>query len=237
VAQYKAKLRPVYLYEDFSDGNYTANPRWIVRSGQFRLVPGGRLWSRVLVEGQSQPSSSSSSQEEQPLGLLLKEILKSPQGRQEQEAAPREEQPAVIATLATIGPAFEVDLSLISDSRWGATEFVLMGGNPAVPWYRLTYHAAPTRDRPIEITRQRGSRQYTIESATRYPNLDDGRVHRIQWSRDDRGVMRVLVDGVEVLSTIESYYRDNFTGFGIINRGGTYEYGPIKILEAKRTVH
>ncbi|MBW2205640.1 MAG: hypothetical protein JRG79_01940, partial [Deltaproteobacteria bacterium] len=61
VAQYKAKLRPIYLYEDFSDGNYSANPRWIVKSGQFRLVPGGRLWSRVLVERQYQSSSSSSS--------------------------------------------------------------------------------------------------------------------------------------------------------------------------------
>lgn len=239
VAQYKAKLRPIYLYEDFSDGNYSANPRWIVKSGQFRLVPGGRLWSRVLVERQTQSSSSSSSQkEEQPLGLLLKEILKSSQEREEREAAPapREEEPAVIATLAKIGPTFEVDLNFISDSRWGATEFVLMGGNPATPWYRLIYHAAPSRDRPMEIVRQRGSRQYTIEAASRFPNLDDGNSHRIQWMRDERGVMRVLVDEVEILSTVEFYYQDDFSGFALINRGGTYEYGPIKILQVKKTV-
>ncbi len=239
VAQYKAKLRPVYLYEDFSDGNYSANPKWIVKSGEFRLVPGGRLWSRVLSERQSQsPSSSSSQEEEQPLGILLKELLKSSQEREEREPAPapREAQPAVIATLAKIGPAFEVDLSFISDSRWGATEFVLMGGSPATPWYRLIYHAAPSRERPIEIVRQRGSRQYTIESATRFPNLDDGNIHRIQWARDERGVMRVLVDGVEVLSTVEYYYQNDFSGFALINSGGTYEYGPIKILQAKKTV-
>ena len=238
VAQYKAKLRPIYLYDDFSDGNYSANPRWIVKSGQFRLVPGGRLWSRVLVERRYQSSSSSSSQDEQPLGLLLKEILKSSRDREEREAAPapREEEPAVIATLAKIGPAFEVDLNFISDSRWGSTEFVLMGGNPATPRYRLIYHAAPSRDRPMEIVRQRGSRQYTIEAASRFPDLDDGNTHRIQWMRDERGIMRVVVDEVEILSTVEFYYQDDFSGFALINRGGTYEYGPIKILQAKKTV-
>lgn len=237
VAQYKAKLRPIYLYEDFSDGNYSANPGWTVKSGQFRLVPGGKLWSRVLVDRQYQSSSSSSSQKEEPLGLLLKEILKSSQQREEREAAPapREEEPAVIATLAKIGPTFEMDLSFISDSRWGSTEFVLMGGNPATPWYRLIYHAAPSRDRPMEIVRQRGSRQYTIEAASRFPNLDDGNTHRIQWMRDERGTMRVLVDEVEILSTVEFYYQDDFSGFALINRGGTYEYGPIKILQAKKT--
>jgi hypothetical protein len=239
IARYKARLRPIYLYEDFADGNYTASPRWKVQSGQFRLVPGGRLWSRVLVERQSQPSSSSSSKKEEPLGLLLKEILKASQDREQreqQEAAPREEEPAVIATLAKIGPAFEMDLSFISDSRWGSTEFVLMGGNPATPGYRLIYYAAPSRDRPIEIVRQRGSRQYTIEAASRFPDLDDGKIHRIQWTRDERGVMKVLVDGQEILSTVEFYYQDNFSGFALINRGGTYEYGPIKILQAKKTV-
>ena len=233
VARYKAKLRPVYLYEDFSDGNYTANPVWIVKSGEFRVVPGGRLWSRVVVERPYESSSSSSSQEEQPLSLLLRQIIKPSQEQQEQQAPPQEE-PAVIAALAQIGPAFEVDLNLISDSRWGSTEFVLMGGNPARPWYRLIYHAAPSSERPIEIVRQRGSRQYTIDAARQYPNLDDGNTHRIQWIRDERGTMRVLVDDKEILSTVELFYQDNFTAFGLINGGGTYEYGPIKILQAKK---
>ena len=48
--------------------------------------------------------------------------------------------------------------------------------------------------------------------------------------------MRVLVDDVEILSTVEFYYQANFTAFALINGGGTYEYGPIKILQAKKIV-
>ena len=111
-------------------------------------------------------------------------------------------------------------------------EVMLMGGNPAVPRYRLVYHAAPSNTRPIEIIRERGGRQYTIESATQFPNLDDGAPHRIQWVRDDTGNMRVLVDDKEVLSTVEFYYRDDFSGLTLVNRGGDYEWGPIQVLQA-----
>ena len=66
----------------------------------------------------------------------------------------------------------------------------------------------------------------------KYPSLDDGLPHRIQWIRDAQGNMKVLVDGQEVLSTVEFYYNKAFSGISLVNKGGAYEWGPINILEA-----
>jgi hypothetical protein len=231
VDRYQAKLREVYFYEDFADGDYTQSPTWTVKSGKFRVVPAGRLWSRVWVE---QPPEASVSDEEEPLGLLLKEILRSTEKKERDKREVPKKEKAVIRSLARIDPAFEVDFSFVSESTWGSMEIVLLGGDPPVARYRLLYHAAPSKERPIEIIRVRGSREYVIESATQYPELDDGVLHRIRWIRDDEGKMRVLVDDKKILSTVEVFYRDDFAGLELVNHGGTYELGPIKILQAEK---
>jgi len=166
------------------------------------------------------------------LGIILREILKATE--EKESDAPVKEEDAVIQTLVTIGAAFELDLSFASGSKWGAMEVVLLGGEPATPRYRMVYHPAASQDRPIEIIRERGSRRYIIESATQFPKLDDGEPHRLQWIRDVQGQMRVLVDGEEVLSTVELFYRDEFTGLALVNRGGLYEWGPIRAFQAPK---
>ncbi len=230
VDRYRRKLREIFIFDDFSDGDYRHNPTWIVKSGYFEVTSDHRLWSRVYVDA----PAHSSREEEPPIGLILKEIMRSTKkDKREKKKEFVEEQKASIQTLATISPAFEVDLTLVSRSRWGAMEIVLLGGTPPVPRYRLIYRAAASQERPIEIVRRRGSRDYTIESAVKYPALDDGLPHKIQWIRDAQGQMRVLVDGEEVLSTVEIFYRDKFSGLALVNRGGTYEWGPLQVLKAQ----
>lgn len=226
VNRYQKEIRKSFFYEDFSDGNFESNPTWIVKSGQFRISKNGRLRSRVSAAPPSQQSSS----DEGALGIILREILDASEEKDNAPAQP-EENEAVIQTLVTIGAAFELDLSFASGSKWGAMEVVLLGGEPATPRYRMVYHPAASQDRPIEIIRERGSRRYIIESATQFPKLDDGEPHRLQWIRDVQGQMRVLVDGEQVLSTVELFYRDEFTGLAIVNRGGLYEWGPIQALQ------
>jgi hypothetical protein len=232
VDKFRSKLREVFLKEDFSDGDYTKNPKWVVDSGRFKLTPSRRLWSQVSAE---RPAATPASKEKpDPLGVLLKEVIRSAtedEGKKAPTAATKE---ASIHTLARLGPAFEVDFTLVSESQWGSMEVVLLGGKPAIPRYRMVYHAAPSADRPIQIVRERGSRSYIIESATRYPALDEGTPHRVQWIRDVQGQMRVLVDGKEVLSTVEVFYKNDFAGLALVNRGGTYEWGTIRILQASQ---
>ncbi|MDY7034619.1 MAG: hypothetical protein SV375_00440 [Thermodesulfobacteriota bacterium] len=234
VDRYKARLREIFLDEDFADGDYTKNPEWIIEAGHFRVTPRRTLWCRVRAERPSQAASSR--EDEEPLSIILREIARSRDKNRRNKRTASVEKEASIRTLARIGTAFEVDLSFVSESDWGSMEVVLLGGKPVVPRYRLVYQAAPSRNRPIEIVRERDSRRYTIESATQYPVLDDGTSHRIQWIRDTEGHMRVTVDGVEVLSTVELYYRSDFVGLKLINRGGTYEWESVRVLQAPAAI-
>jgi hypothetical protein len=49
------------------------------------------------------------------------------------------------------------------------------------------------------------------------------------------GRMHVIVDGKEVLSTHEIFYRDTFRGLALVNGGGLYEWGPIGVFQALET--
>jgi len=232
IKKYRSTLRNIFLKENFSDGDYTKEPKWEVVSGQFKITPSKRLWNTVIEE---RPVEKPAAKKKPDLfGILLQEVLK-PTSDKEEEAAPTPEiKAASIRTKVKIGPAFEVDISMVSESQRGSMEIVLLGGEKRIPLYRMVYNASPSSERPIQIFRERNSRSYLIDEAVKYPSLDDGVLHRLQWIRDTQGNMKVLVDGKEVLSTVEVFYKKNFSGLAIINSGGTYEWGPINIFEAPR---
>ena len=231
VKRYRAKLRNIYLFEDFADGEIAEDPKWSVVSGKFRITAESRLRSQVYVDTSYQGTASSSG-ETNPFALILGEIAKAQEKKKAKKQGATADESAVIQTLVPIGPSFEVDLTFTSDPSRGAMQIVLLGGTPARAYYRLVYHASPSPDRPIKIIRQRGSQQFIIDTATRYPNLDDGIPHQLQWIRDSAGNMRVLIDGSEVLNTVELYYREEFSGLALANNGGIYEWGPIQVLQA-----
>jgi len=231
VKEYRAKIRVVFLSEDFSDGEYSHNPVWVVDSGTFRVTKGRRLLSEAAAETQSTPSTS----EEKTSGLsgILKDILKTPPEEEKTSGTAPAAKTALIHTLASIGPAFEVDLTLVSRSTRGFMELVLLGGDQNVPYYRMIYRASTARERPIEIVRERDGKSFTIDAAPQFVSLDDNVPHRIQWIRDSMGRMRILIDEKEVLSTYEFYYQGNFTGLAFVNRGGIYEVGPIMVYQTQ----
>ena len=231
VKQYRSRLRLAYLSEDFDDGEYRNNPTWVVTSGKFKVTGSHRLLSEVSAEQPKTPPSSSS-EKSNPLDIFLKDVLKStPEEEKETGETPATTSEARIQTLTKIGPEFEADLTFLSRSSWGSMEVVLLGGTQNTPYYRIVYRAGASSERPIEIIRERDGRSYLIDTATRYPNLDDNIPHRLQWIRDSQGRMRVVVDGKEVLSTYEIYYRSNFSGLALVNNGGTYEWGPISVFK------
>jgi hypothetical protein len=233
VKEYRAKIRVVFLSEDFSDGDYYNNPEWVVNSGTFRVTKNRRLLSEAAAETKPTPSAPVEKEKTTPLGGILKDILKTPaeEGKAQGTAPAAEE--ARIYTLASIGPAFEVDLMLVSRSTRGFMELGLLGGDENVPYYRVSYRPSTSRERPIEIIRERDGKSFTIDAAQQYVSLDDNVPHRIQWIRDSKGRMRILIDEKEVLSTYEVYYQQNFTGLAFVNRGGTYEVGPIMVYQAQ----
>ena len=232
IEKYRGKFRKVFLRENFSDGDYTKNPKWTVVSGQFKITPLKRLRSAVFTERPVEKPPSNTREKPDLFGSILQEVLKPSPEREEERSPAPEIKESSIRTNVKIGPVFEVDIRFVSESKWGSMEIVLLGGENRVPYYRLVYNAAPSSNRPMQIFRERYSRSYLIDEAVKYPSLDDGALHRIQWIRDPQGNMKVLVDGKNILSTVEVFYKENFSGFSIVNKGGTYEWGPINILEA-----
>jgi hypothetical protein len=231
VKKYRSKMRVVFFFEDFSDGEYRYNPTWTVESGIFKVTPNRRLLSEVVLE-KSQPQATTT-ERTSPFAGFLKEIIKVPAEEKKTEERPSVTQEARIYTLAKIEPDFEIDLTFVSRSSSGSMEVILLGASPSISLYRMVYRSSPSVDRPIEIYRERDGRSYLIETATQYPFLDDGLPHRIQWIRDVQGRMRVLVDGKEILSTYEIFHRSNFGGLALVNRDGTYEWGPIIVYKAQ----
>jgi len=233
VKEYRAKIRVVFLSEDFSDGDYHKNPEWAVNAGTFRVTKDRRLLSEVAVE--TPKTTSAPAEKTRSFPGILKDILKTPPEEEKTPSTTPAADRAAIYTLVSIGSAFEVDLTLVSRSTRGSAEFVLMGGEQYIPYYRVVYRPSPSSERPIEIVRERDGKSFVIDTATQYPSLDDGVPHRIQWIRDSQGRMRILVDGKEILATYEFYYQGNFTGFAFRNLGGTYEVGPLMVYQAQET--
>ncbi len=233
VKQYRSKLRSVFIYDDFSDGELRYNPTWIIESGVFKVTSSRRLLSEVYVERYPSETPAQTPERESPIGGFLREILKAPSEEKKPVDKPSVVKEARIYTLAKIEPDFEVDITMVSRSSWGSMEVILIGGNPPVPLYRLVYQASPSASRPIEIYRERDGRSFLIETASQYPFLDDGMPHRLQWIRDAQGRMRLIVDGKEILTTYEIFYRTNFSGLSLVNKGGIYEWGPIGVYKAQ----
>jgi len=71
-----------------------------------------------------------------------------------------------------------------------------------------------------------------VGAAEKFPVINDCKLHTLTWLRHQDGEMLVLIDDTIVLKTYEVNYRGNFSGFGITNNGGAYEWESVKIFKA-----
>ena len=237
VGKYKARLKELFFYDNFKDSNYTENPEWIVKSGNFFINKAGQLSNSVIakvVEPEAE-SEKDKSLEQEAIGLVLDGIFgskKKAEPERKSESPSQTIQPAIIYSKTSISPDFEIDIEFISKSEIGEMEIVLLGSENLTPRYRLNYKKNGSQDRPIEIIRENMGRKFIIGAATKYPQIDDGKLHKIKWVRYRNGAMNVLIDNDIVLETHEVYFKNKFTGIEIENKGGTYQWASIEIYKA-----
>ena len=227
--QYDWPWRVQVLLDDFADGNFTANPTWVVTSGEFWIDRYEGLRTRIEPPAPQQQSSQGGSGDAATviIGTILGQVLKPQQPQGSAPAAASTE--AVIHAAAGFTNAFalEIELRALPGTAGQSIEFGPYQGERRDWGYRLSYEAgnAPS----LELTRQSPGRSSVIEFSDSVPALDDGARHIVQWRRTDDGIMIVLVDGAEVMRASDRSIRNPFDGVSILNRGGDYAISRISV--------
>ncbi len=213
LADYQNPWTARLLYDDFSDGNYNANPVWTVSSGAFKVKKDGihvGLKSSVIPPGATQTQQSTGNPVLDIIGAI---------GNQPQQATPF--QYSAVYTPVKVSNSFAARLEFTSVDRFGRLDFGPYQGQSGATAYRVAYLPGQAKDslRLIRITSKGAVAIGTYKGAL---NLEDGRRHVIEWTRDRNGLMTVVLDGRELIQAADRAILKPFDGFLVLNGGGTY---------------
>ncbi len=237
--KYDWPWRRVVFRDRFRDGDYTYDPSWSVAQGRFWVDARRGLRSRVEPTTARQPHPSRQRQSDSSsdlFGAVLREIMRPGNGggRQEPQQAqqPVRSTPAEIFTRQAIGNAFAVRLRLRTVSDLPARiEFGPYQGDQRKEGYRLVYDNRDGRGPVFELVRMQPWGSSVIFALDGAPRLDDGRTHRILWTRDRAGNMKIRLDGKPLLSAADRELSGDFQGLTIVNGGGDYGIGAVSVSD------
>lgn len=102
----------------------------------------------------------------------------------------------------------------------GQFELRVYQGSQREAGYRLVYRADGSPSFAIYRSGSSGIRQ--LSATTTPQGLPSGGKARIGWTRDASGVMRVTLDGREILTATDSAFRDPWEGVLLVNFGGNF---------------
>ena len=223
--------------DDFSGRGPQPAPPWQVTAGEFLID--WRYGLRSVVEAPAPAPAPERKSEKDPVKQLFGQFLKQTlQGRQDQPpAAPPPAAPSYAAAIAPvrITNAFSLRLDLTARLVPGVAEprfeFGPYQGANASAGYRLAYTPGARAGAPsLELLRlsSRGGVS-TLELTDEPLELEDGKSHVIEWTRDRGGRMVVKVDGAQVMEVTDRGFRDPFDGIALVNSGGDYALKSITI--------
>src|SRR5688572_9970634 len=205
----------VFLYDNFSDGNYTANPVWKVSAGSWKVDTKGATVGLNSTIGQSTSNK-----------VTGNDVLKAILGVQEQQAP--QSTYASIYTAAPISNTFKMSLKLTSFNKNGPVNIGPYQGASASSGYRLVYH--PGKDTGFVLQRIVGNQVTQVGAYNDPINLEDGKVHELTWQRESTGKMRVYLDGQQLIIATDTQITGNFDGWLNVNQGGAYWIREIKVV-------
>ena len=230
VRRYDWPWRVSLLFDDFRDGDFTYDPRWIVNNGEFRVARGAGLRS-YFDPTPSGKYRTSDRRSDSPALELLGELLLGGRERAVAETQSGWKSEAEIFTRVGITKAFALKLQLHIKNyvdRNTRLEFGLFQGEERSSGYRLAYESASSPS--LSLLRVGPNRSAVIEMVDQGIVLEDGAAHTIEWRRSVAGEMVVLLDNREVIRAVDRAYDDPFDGFVVINKGGDFELKQVSIL-------
>ncbi len=216
VRSYEGPSASLVLHDDFSDGNFNANPVWIVGTGRYFIE---KDWGirNALETAQTNTSSGGADPGVELLATILGKALGG-NTTTSSSAATAQVQPNSIFSDTAITNAFAIELSL---SSWVNKGKLMVGpyqGSNRNTGYRLVYNVGGS----IDLLAKSASGVRTIDTARGPFNLEDKKVHDLVWSRDSDGNMQVTLDGTSLFQLRDVSFRDPFNGFGMATSGGDF---------------
>jgi hypothetical protein len=230
VRRYDWPWRVSLLFDDFSDGDFTYDPRWIVNDGEFRVARGAGLRS-YFDPTPSGRYRASDRRSDNPALELLGELLLGGRERAVAETQSSSKSEGEIFTRVGITKAFALKLQLNMKNyvdRNTRLEFGPFQGEERSSGYRLAYESGSSPS--LSLLRVGPNRSAVIEMVDQGIVLQDGAVHMVEWRRSLDGEMVVLLDNKEVMRTVDRAHEDPFDGFSVINKGGEFEVKQVSIF-------
>jgi len=204
----------VFLWDKFSDGNYTANPAWKVSAGTWRVDTKGKTTGLTSSIGQATSNK-----------VTGNDVMKAILGVQEQQA-PKSTYASIYAP-TLIGNSFKMTTMFTSGDTNGPLNIGPYQGANANSGYRLVYQ--PGNETGLLLQRIVGKKVTQLGAYNDPISLEDGKVHQLIWSRDANGKMRVYVDGQQMIIATDTQITGNLDGWLNVNQGGTYWIREIKV--------
>ncbi len=224
--------RKAIFRDDFSDGDYTQAPEWVVVSGQYSVDDELGLRSVVrLAPGSGEDDGAVPSIDE--IGDMAKgafdDIMGSSDAKPDQDTAPAELESAEIFVAHPISNAFALEFELTSRiaTQGSRLEIDIFQGRDRASGYRLSY--LPGEDPALELSRFGRRGVFVITEYDDELTLEDGYAHKVALDRAADGTMRVTVDGEELILASSTAFGDPFDGLSIVNVGGDYAFREITV--------
>ena len=250
-----ADPREALIQDEFSDGDYTDDPRWDVVSGDFSVDPRLGLRTTIPLSGADTETIRINLDTIRDKGDELLEkgekLLDKSKGtigdllsgekklddlwggddddEEKEDTGPAGPEPAEIVLDADIPNAFALELELMSGIAHKDAQFDidLFQGRGGASGYRLSY--LPGSDPGLMLSRFSRRGTEVIGESRDDVNLEDGRSHTVALVRDGDGTMTASVDGEELIRVKSSALDDPFGGLSLINSGGDYAIRSIAI--------
>ena len=237
--------------DDFRDGNFDRGTVWRVTRGRWWVESDAGLRSVVAAAGAAPAAAAEPTSEPPPragddfadavIGNILNQVLRPDDGVIEPHDHPEsvpaaqtsgDSLPADIQVEVAIPNAFHARIEISSRERFGELRAGVYQVSTQNGWgYALAY--SPGAQAGLRLMRvARG--QHTVIGYRDGPvNLEDGRLHVIEWERGFSGEMTVSLDGVQLLRVTDTRLHDPFTLFAFANQGGDYAIRDFAIRAAR----
>ncbi len=217
--RYDNPWRTSLLFDDFSDGDYTAGPAWEVSAGRYWVEAGYGLRSTIEPAASPAPAAQGGSSGQDLAAAIIGSLLNQAVGQPGQQQA-RAPDRAALHVAQRVTNAFSVRLEMTSWKSPGRMEFLLYQGAEKGVGYRLAYTAGGTPS--LELVRVSRRGVGVIDSSIEALVLEDRKLHVLEWTRVASGEMIVTLDGAEVIRARDSSFRDPFDGLQLVNMGGDF---------------